>query len=76
MLRYNTPKNLVDNIDRLKDIGGYRRPMTRKPYWETEILEKHKHPIYITSEDINSNLDGFILCFSFLYIQFTTTKFK
>ena len=53
MLRYNTPKNLVDNIDRLKDIGVYQRPMTRKPYWETEILEKNKHPIYITSEDIN-----------------------
>jgi ribonuclease J len=55
---------LVDNIDHLKDIGVYQRPMSRSPYWESEILQKKKNPLHIKSKDINTNPEGYIICFS------------
>jgi len=55
---------ICDNIDHLENIGIYRRPMARTPYWESEILNPKKHPITIESGKINSNPEGYILCFS------------
>ncbi|MFX0137510.1 MAG: MBL fold metallo-hydrolase, partial [Candidatus Hodarchaeota archaeon] len=55
---------LADNIDHLRDIGIYQRPMSKSPYWEYQILQENKHPEYITSKAINNNPDRYILCFS------------
>lgn len=55
---------ILDNVDRLKDVLVYQRPKTRVPYWESEILQKIKNPKPVTSKDIKDNPDGFIICFS------------
>lgn len=56
---------IVDNIDHLKDIRVYHRPMTRSSYWQSGILQEKKNPHYIASEQIQENPDGYIVCFSY-----------
>ncbi|MEE9379599.1 MAG: hypothetical protein V3V33_16360 [Candidatus Lokiarchaeia archaeon] len=49
---------IADNIDHLKDLRVYERPMSRIPHWQKSILKEKKNTDYINSDDIKENPDG------------------